>query len=99
MVIDRFHLVREMNDKQTTLRRQFAREVDESEKELLKGIRWLLVADRNRLEDEKSPREADLVALSPGEIHQQELPHAATANIQKNATGKAGIRKRVTPTY
>ena len=63
LVIDRFHLVKYMNDKLTTLRRQLAREAEESEKELLKGTRWLLVTGRKRLEDEKNPREADLIAL------------------------------------
>lgn len=63
LVIDRFHLVKYMNDKLTTLRRQLAREAEESEKELLKGTRWLLVTGRKKLKDEKNPREADLIAL------------------------------------
>jgi len=63
LIIDRFHLVKYMNDKLTALRRQLAREADESEKELLKGTRWLLVTGRKRLEDKDNPREADLLAL------------------------------------
>jgi len=63
LVIDRFHLVKYMNDKLTTLRRQLAREADESEKELLKGTRWLLVTGRKRLKDKDNPRKADLIAL------------------------------------
>ena len=63
LVIDHFHLVKYMNDKLTTLRRQLAREANESEKELLKGTRWLLVTGRKKLEDTKNPREADRIAL------------------------------------
>jgi hypothetical protein len=50
LVIDRFHLVKYISDKLTTLRRQQTREADESEKELLKGTRWLLVTGRKRLD-------------------------------------------------
>lgn len=50
-----------MNDKLTLLRSQLAREADESEKELLKGTRWLL--SRKKLEDEENQREADIAAL------------------------------------
>ena len=47
----------------TTLRRQLARKAEESEKELLKGTRWLLVTGRKKLKDTKNPREADRIAL------------------------------------
>ena len=63
LVIDHFHLVKYMNDKLTTLRRQIAREAEESEKALLKGTRWLLVTGRKRLENKDNSREADLIAL------------------------------------
>ena len=63
LVIDHFHLVKYMNDKLTTLRRQLARKAEESEKELLKGTRWLLVTGRKKLKDTKNPREADRIAL------------------------------------
>jgi transposase len=52
-----------VNDKLTLLRRQLAREADESEKELLKGTRWLLVTSRKILDDEENQREADIAAL------------------------------------
>ncbi|MCD4774906.1 MAG: ISL3 family transposase [Candidatus Aegiribacteria sp.] len=63
LIIDHFHLVKYMNDKLTLLRRQLAREADEEGKKLLKGMRWLLVTGRKKLEDEKNPREADMAAL------------------------------------
>ncbi len=63
LIIDHFHLVKYMNDKLTLLRRQLAREADDEGKELLKGMRWLLVTSRKKLENEKNPREADMAAL------------------------------------
>ncbi len=63
LIIDHFHLVKYMNDRLTLLRRQLAGEADESEKDLLKGMRWLLVTGRKNLQDKENPREADLVTL------------------------------------
>ncbi|RKX63456.1 MAG: ISL3 family transposase [Tenericutes bacterium] len=64
LIIDHFHLVKYMNDQLTALRRQLAREADESEKELLKGTRWLLVTGRNKLKDKENPKKVEqLIAL------------------------------------
>lgn len=43
LVFDRFHIAKLFNEKITKLRRELQREAEESEKEVLKGIRWLLV--------------------------------------------------------
>lgn len=55
LVLDHFHLVKYMNDKLTQLRRQLWRkakqEENDEEQEVLKGVRWLLLTSRKRLED------------------------------------------------
>ena len=63
LVFDHFHVIRLMNDKLTDLRRELHREAGNMHREVLKGIRWLLlknpdnlaqtdrVDERQRLED------------------------------------------------
>ena len=54
LVLDHFHLVKYMNDKLTQLRRQLWRKAKQAEKdeekEVLKGIRWLLLTSRKKLQ-------------------------------------------------
>jgi transposase len=58
LVFDRFHVVKLLNEKLTELRRQLYREaVDGLEKDVLKGIRWLLLKNPENLDEEKNERE------------------------------------------
>jgi transposase len=43
LVFDRFHVVKLMNDKLSDLRREVQREAEAKQKEVLKGMRWLLL--------------------------------------------------------
>jgi transposase len=58
LVFDRFHVVKLLNEKLTELRRQLYREaVDGLQKNVLKGIRWLLLKNPENLDEEKNERE------------------------------------------
>ncbi|HYW79223.1 MAG TPA: transposase, partial [Thermoguttaceae bacterium] len=51
IVLDRFHLVKLLNEKLTQLRREAYREVaDGLQKEVLKGTRWLLLKNPENLD-------------------------------------------------
>lgn len=55
LVFDRFHIVKLMNEKLTELRRQLYREAEGPlGKSVLKGIRWLLLINPDKLDDAKS---------------------------------------------
>jgi transposase len=54
IVFDRFHIMKLYNEKLSDLRRQLFREAwDEELREILKGTRWLLLMNRERLEAER----------------------------------------------
>ena len=55
-VFDRFHIVKLMNDKLTTLRRDLQREADVMGKKTLKGLRWLLIKHEENLDDTRNER-------------------------------------------
>ena len=57
LVFDRFHVVKLMNDKLSDIRRELQREADRSEKDVLKGTRWLLVRGSEKLEGREAERE------------------------------------------
>jgi transposase len=58
LVFDRFHIMKLFNEKLSTLRRQLYREaVDGLQKDVLKGIRWLLLKNFENLDDEKNERQ------------------------------------------
>jgi transposase len=48
-VVDRFHIMKNLNDALTKARRIIQKDADEKTKELLKGCRWLLVKNRENL--------------------------------------------------
>lgn len=52
LVFDRFHIVKLFNKRITELRRDLQREAEEMGKEVLKGIRWLLVKRPENLDKE-----------------------------------------------
>ena len=57
IVFDRFHVVKLFNDKLSDLRRELAREATEvSHKKVLKGTRWLLLKNPDRLDESRNER-------------------------------------------
>jgi transposase len=59
-VVDRFHVMKNLNEALTKTRRIIQKDADEKTKEILKGCRWLLVKNRENLTKEQ---EQDLAAM------------------------------------
>jgi transposase len=58
LVFDHFHVIKLFNEKLTDLRRELYREItDLIQKEVLKGIRWLLLKNPENLNDKRNERE------------------------------------------
>ncbi len=65
-VFDRFHIIKLMNEKLTDLRRTLHAEAERMDKDVLKGIRWLLLKHRDNLDQSKNEqtRLSDALALN-----------------------------------
>jgi len=58
LVFDHFHVIKLYNEKLTELRRELSREAtDMLQKKVLKGTRWLLLKNRDKLDDSKREHE------------------------------------------
>jgi hypothetical protein len=65
LVADRFHVMKQLNDRLTQMRRSIQRQADEATRQVLKGSRWLLVNNRNQLTPEEETRLQEVLAASP----------------------------------
>ena len=63
-VVDRFHLMKNLNDALTKTRRTIQQEADEAMKTVLKGCRWLLVKNRENLTAEEQEKLSAMLAAS-----------------------------------
>ena len=54
-VVDRFHVMKNLNDAVTKARRAIQRQATDEQQETLKGCRWLLVKNRENLTEEEQP--------------------------------------------
>lgn len=63
LVLDHFHLVKWFNEKLSTLRRQLYHQAAQEEKDVLKGIRWLLLRASENLKTNANPRKDERVRL------------------------------------
>jgi transposase len=52
IVFDRFHIIKMFNDKLSELRRDLQRDAEETDKNVLKGTRWLLLKNPQNLHEE-----------------------------------------------
>ena len=64
-VVDRFHVMKNLNDALTKARRTIQQEADEAMKTVLKGCRWLLVKNRENLTAEDQEKLTAMLAASP----------------------------------
>lgn len=64
-VVDRFHLMKNLNDALTKARRAIQNDADEITKGLLKGCRWLLVKNHENLTAEEQEKLKAMLAASP----------------------------------
>jgi transposase len=63
LVFDHFHVVKLMNDKLSALRRALQRKAEAEAKEVLKGSRWLLLKDPQKMSAERNEAERLKAAL------------------------------------
>lgn len=64
-VVDRFHVMKNLNDAISKARRSIQNQADEATKALLKGCRWWLVKNRENLDEEDRASLAQALAASP----------------------------------
>lgn len=88
-VVDRFHIMKNLNDALTKARRAIQKDADEKTKELLKGCRWLLVKNRENLSEEQAKQLANMLKASPELKQCYELKEAFRDLFNQNMTVKA----------
>jgi transposase len=64
-VVDRFHVMKNLNEALTKARRTIQHEADEAMKTVLKGCRWLLVKNRENLTTEDQEKLSGMLTTSP----------------------------------
>lgn len=65
VVADKFHVVKQLNDRITQARRRIQREAPDQVKDSLKGIRWAILKDRRKLNREEKERLGQAFRHSP----------------------------------
>lgn len=65
LTVDRFHVMKNLNDAVTTARRGIQKRADAETQALLKGCRWLLVKNRENLSDAERSKLDAMLAVSP----------------------------------
>jgi transposase len=64
-VVDRFHVMKNLNEALTAARRSIQKHADAPTQEVLKGSRWLLVKNREDLSDEEQAKLHTVLQASP----------------------------------
>jgi len=64
-IIDRFHVMKNLTEAITKVRRSIQKEADEDTQELLKGCRWLLVKNQENLKAEERQKLQHMLGVSP----------------------------------
>lgn len=75
-VVDRFHVMKNLNDALSQARRTIQRQADKATQAVLKGCRWLLVKGREHLSAEERQRLEAMLAASPQLRQYYELKEA-----------------------
>jgi transposase len=65
IVADRFHVMRQLNQRLTQMRRAIQSCADEATREVLKGSRWILVKNRDELTEKEALKLAEVLAACP----------------------------------
>jgi transposase len=64
-IVDRFHVMKNLNDALTKARRAIQKDADESAKDTLKGCRWPLVKNKENLKAEEKLKLQEMFTVSP----------------------------------
>lgn len=92
-VVDRFYVMKNLNDALTKARRAIQKDADETTKELLKGCRWLLVKNQENLTEEQEKKLASMLKASPELKKCYELKEAFRALFNQNLTPTAAEKR------
>jgi transposase len=65
LVADRFHVMKQLNERLTQMRRSIQRRADEATHQLLKGSRWILVKNRDELTATEEARLQEILVTCP----------------------------------
>ena len=65
LVADRFHVMKQLNDRLTQMRRTIQRQADEATQQVLKGSRWILVKNRDELTATEEAHLQELLLACP----------------------------------
>lgn len=63
LVVDRFHVMKQLNKRIDQMRRKIQRNLPQDEKDVLKGIRWILLKNRENLSEKEEKRLHEVLAL------------------------------------
>ena len=85
-VVDRFHVMKNLNEALTKARRAIQKDADETIKEILKGCRWLLVKNRENLTEEQQKKLSCMLQASPELKSCYELKEAFRDLFNQNLT-------------
>ncbi|MCI0556460.1 MAG: ISL3 family transposase [Anaerolineae bacterium] len=92
-VVDRFHVMKNLNEALTKARRAIQKDATETTKELLKGCRWWLVKNRENLTEEQAKKLACMLEASPELKRCYELKEAFRALFNQSLTPKAAEKR------
>jgi transposase len=65
LTVDRFHVMKQLNERLGQMRRKIQRALPEEKKDMLKGMRWILVKNREELSAEEEARLTKVLARHP----------------------------------
>ena len=85
LTVDRFHVMKNLNEAVTKARRAIQKQADEATKEVLKGCRWLLVKNAENLTDEEEQKLQAMLTQSPELKMCYELKEAFRAWFNQSA--------------
>jgi transposase len=92
-VVDRFHVMKNLNEALTKARRAIQKNADETTKELLKGCRWLLVKNRENLTEEQKQKLTRMLEASPELKSCYELKETFRDLFNQNLSPKAAEKR------
>lgn len=92
-VVDRFHVMKNLNEALTKARRAIQKNADKTTKELLKGGRWLLVKNRENLTEEQRQRLTRMLEASPELKSCYELKETFRDLFNQNLSPKAAEKR------
>jgi transposase len=92
-VVDRFHVMKNLNAALTKARRAIQKDADATTKELLKGCRWLLVKNRENLTEEQQQKLTCMLEASPELKRCYQLKESFRDLFEQNLTPKAAEKR------